>query len=531
MTEPIVSLRLEDTAELAELRDRVGTALARLGLSDRRRALIGLATAKVAGDALARAGAVRVELGVDGEKPPAHLHVIVRSAGRHADEAETALPAGLAAVRLLADTCSAEAGVGAENESVVTLGWALEPVRSERAVGGAEERPAGVPGEEIQALLEVLSDAAAELNARRREFGSVPEREATTHGTLALDPELDQARETEAHLAAIVRSSDDAMFLLTSELVIDSWNPAAERLLGYRQDEIVGRGIDVLIPSAEARREVDHAVAQLQTRDRAAPYDAERRRKDGSVVEVTVTLSAVRDETGGLLGYSAVLHDLSERRKAEEQLAARAERNLLADRERIARDLHDLVIQQLFASGMALQATLGLTSEPQVSRTLEKVVSGPGRDHSRHPHHDLRPQPPAGARAGAASPAPGSHGQRRSSSGLPAPEPLRGPDRRGGPEGRRRARPRGRARIALERGSPCSGLPGRRRTLGRRRPGGRRPRRRSRPEPPQPSQRPREHAGAGREPGWSPSDPEQGWGRDTPRVAGSAPLRPLSSPR
>jgi two-component system sensor histidine kinase DevS len=374
MTEPIVSLRLEDTAELAELRDRVGTALARLGLSDRRRALIGLATAKVAGDALARAGAVRVELGVDGEKPPAHLHVIVRSAGRHADEAETALPAGLAAVRLLADTCSAEAGVGAENESVVTLGWALEPVRSERAVGGAEERPAGVPGEEIQALLEVLSDAAAELNARRREFGSVPEREATTHGTLALDPELDQARETEAHLAAIVRSSDDAMFLLTSELVIDSWNPAAERLLGYRQDEIVGRGIDVLIPSAEARREVDHAVAQLQTRDRAAPYDAERRRKDGSVVEVTVTLSAVRDETGGLLGYSAVLHDLSERRKAEEQLAARAERNLLADRERIARDLHDLVIQQLFASGMALQATLGLTSEPQVSRTLEKVV-------------------------------------------------------------------------------------------------------------------------------------------------------------
>lgn len=233
-----------------------------------------------------------------------------------------------------------------------------------------------IAGQERQALVEALRDLAANLEVRQRQVESIAtELEGTAWGTLRSHSEPYEARQAEAHLAAIVRSSDDAMFSLTRELAVDSWNPAAERLLGYAPGEVVGRRIDSLIPSPEARRQFDDSVAQLRTGDQARPYDAERRRKDGSLVEVTVTLSAIRDEGGTLVGYSAVLHDLTERRKAEEQLAeAKAERNLLADRERIARDLHDLVIQQLFASGMSLQAALGLRPDPEIARTMEKVV-------------------------------------------------------------------------------------------------------------------------------------------------------------
>ena len=179
---------------------------------------------------------------------------------------------------------------------------------------------------------------------------------------------------TEARLAAIARSSDDAMCSLTLEEVIDACNGGAERLFGYTQAEIVGRPIRVLVPEQE-REKLDRVVGRLRAGEHVVRYDTFRRRKDGSLVEVAVSLSAMRDPTGALLGYAAVWRDLEEWRRAEAELrAAQAREQLLEERERIARDLHDLVIQRVFAAGMTLEATRALTREEQVAIRLERVI-------------------------------------------------------------------------------------------------------------------------------------------------------------
>jgi PAS domain S-box-containing protein len=224
-------------------------------------------------------------------------------------------------------------------------------------------------------LEDALDQARAELAARRREVDELAgELEATNRGIIALHAELDDARRAEAQLAAIARSSDDAMFSMTLDEAIAGWNPGAEYLLGYREEEIAGRPAADLIPES-ARPDFETAIDRLRAGGRARPYDSWCRKCHGSLVEVSITLSAMRDAQGVLIGFSAVLADLTERRIAEEELAlARTQTEVLSERDRIARDLHDHVIQQLFASGMSLQASLATTPPEEVATRIRTVV-------------------------------------------------------------------------------------------------------------------------------------------------------------
>lgn len=175
-------------------------------------------------------------------------------------------------------------------------------------------------------------------------------------------------------MAAIVRSSGDAIVSTDSAGVVTSWNAAAERLLGYPPEEIVGRPGAILVPPCA--EDVQQEVAKRFHRgEDVVTYDTWCLRRDGSLVEVEATLSAVRGGEGEITGFAASLRDLSERRRVEDALAdARATEEVAAERDRIARDLHDLVIQRLFASGLALQALLASGREPGVSAQLQKVV-------------------------------------------------------------------------------------------------------------------------------------------------------------
>lgn len=225
-------------------------------------------------------------------------------------------------------------------------------------------------------LLAALARREAELESDRRTIAALQAQlEETDRGLAALYADLEQARRSEARLAAIVRSSDDAMFAIGPEGRVETWNPGAERLFGHAAAEIVNRPVDVLLP-AEARGRFGALLDRLRRGGRAGHFDGRLRRRDGSPVDVAVTVSAMRGPGGALTGFSAVARDLSERLRMEAELAAaRAEREVLADRERIARDLHDMVVQRVFAAGLALQATAGMVRDPRVAARLHDVIA------------------------------------------------------------------------------------------------------------------------------------------------------------
>jgi PAS domain S-box-containing protein len=235
-------------------------------------------------------------------------------------------------------------------------------------VSGEREREFARAREALRKRQDELSAASGQIAGLHQEL------EETNRGLIALHAELEDARQAEARLAAIVQSSDDAMMSMTPGRVIQTWNLGAERLFGYTEDQITGRLADVLIPD-DLMDDFHEAVRRVAAGQLAVGYETRRRRQDGSLVDVAVTLSAMRDGDGELTGFCAVLRDVSERLRADAELAAaRAQQQVLAERDRMARDLHDSVIQRLFAAGMALQGAAVLAGKSQMSARIDIVI-------------------------------------------------------------------------------------------------------------------------------------------------------------
>jgi PAS domain S-box-containing protein len=129
------------------------------------------------------------------------------------------------------------------------------------------------------------------------------------------------AHETRVRLAAIIDSSDDAIIGKTLDGIITSWNGAAQRLYGYSADEIVGRPITTIVPP-ERRAEVADIMARLARGERIAHHETERVRKDGTRVEVSVSVSPIHDRWGRIVGAAKIARDISERRALERQKQA-----------------------------------------------------------------------------------------------------------------------------------------------------------------------------------------------------------------
>lgn len=156
------------------------------------------------------------------------------------------------------------------------------------------------PGEELERLLVFLALAVL--------IGSLA-RQRTKAELLA--------ERSIREMAAIVECSDDAIFSTTPEGNIVSWNRGAERLYGYKAEEIVGRAVTVLAPP-DRREEVERNCENLSRGFSIAPYQTERMRKDGSRVPILLTVSPLRHAQGKILGASAIARDLSAQRHSEE---------------------------------------------------------------------------------------------------------------------------------------------------------------------------------------------------------------------
>jgi PAS domain S-box-containing protein len=142
--------------------------------------------------------------------------------------------------------------------------------------------------------------------------------------------ERKRAEETTSRLAAIVQSSDDAIIGKTLDGIIVDWNQGAERLYGYTPDEVIGRPISLLIPE-DRPDELPAIMARLRRGERIDHYETERITKDGRRLDISVTISPIRDGSDRLIGASAVARNISERKQAEK------ERELLLSREQQAR--------------------------------------------------------------------------------------------------------------------------------------------------------------------------------------------------
>jgi PAS domain S-box-containing protein len=129
----------------------------------------------------------------------------------------------------------------------------------------------------------------------------------------------DSLRESEQRLTSLFDSSNDAIVSKSLEGVIQSWNPAAERLFGYTAAEAVGRPITMLIPRDRIDEE-DRIITRLRAGERVEHFDTVRLRSDGQPVEVSLTISPIRDATGRIVGASKIARDITDRKRLEAEL-------------------------------------------------------------------------------------------------------------------------------------------------------------------------------------------------------------------
>ena len=128
-----------------------------------------------------------------------------------------------------------------------------------------------------------------------------------------------RAEEIRFRLAAVVESSDDAIVSKTLDGIITTWNKGAERMFGYQSHEVVGKSITILIPPDRLGEE-PVILEKLGRGDRVDHYETVRMRKDGTLFDISLTVSPVKDSTGKVVGIAKIARDITERKRAEEAL-------------------------------------------------------------------------------------------------------------------------------------------------------------------------------------------------------------------
>lgn len=178
-------------------------------------------------------------------------------------------------------------------------------------------------------------------------------------------------------LAAIVESSDDAIVSKNLDGTITSWNKSAERLFGHTADEAIGQNITLIIPPD--RRDEEPGILQLlRSGDRVDHFETIRMRKDGKLLNISLTISPVKDDSGRVIGASKVARDITDRKRAEEarkdaEISAKLLHVQDAERRRIARELHDGLGQLLV--GIKMNASHVFQEKEKLSPLAARCIT------------------------------------------------------------------------------------------------------------------------------------------------------------
>ncbi|MGC2612298.1 MAG: PAS domain S-box protein [Candidatus Sulfotelmatobacter sp.] len=169
-----------------------------------------------------------------------------------------------------------------------------------------------------------------------------------------------QAEAAREHLAAVVDSSDDAVISKDLDGTINSWNRGAQKIFGYSASETVGQSMQMLIPPERRHEEAD-ILARIRRGESIEHFETLRVRKDGKIIDVSVTISPIKDRGGAIVGASKIARDTTERKQAQDRLAGQAE-ELSRQAEELLRSRQALETQTL-----TLQSVLDSMAEGLVA--------------------------------------------------------------------------------------------------------------------------------------------------------------------
>ena len=181
--------------------------------------------------------------------------------------------------------------------------------------------------------------------------------------------ERKQAHRTTSLLASIVDYSDDAIISKKLDGTLTSWNKSAERMFGHRADEAIGQHITLIVPW-ERRSEEEDILRRLARGDRVNHFETVRRRKDGSNLDVSLTISPLLDGAGRVIGASNVARDITDRKRAERALSEQARLLDLSSDAIFVRDADDRVTYW----NRAANELYGFTREEALGRVTHELL-------------------------------------------------------------------------------------------------------------------------------------------------------------
>jgi PAS domain S-box-containing protein len=186
----------------------------------------------------------------------------------------------------------------------------------------------------------------------------------------ALTPDvISLAEEKQAMLAAIVASSDDAIISKTTKGVITTWNPAAEKMFGYTEDEAIGQSIMLIVPENRLPEE-DYIIGQILQGKKVEHFETLRIAKDGRQIPVSVTVSPIFNTNGVIIGASKIARDISDRRLANEKQAILASIVASSDDVIISKTLQGIITSW----NLAAQKTFGYTEAEAVGQHISLII-------------------------------------------------------------------------------------------------------------------------------------------------------------